>query len=134
MKQEKEKAPKAAATTQSAKGNNIQIQNTGKCPESQDPEIPGCRFVGSIAEETSGKRIPVYEPEQPTNGRPSINTLEGWNLFRRESMERLLQKRTGRKPTNEEIEAELDQQAAEAQRMVAQWEMNQSETLPKLFR
>lgn len=134
MKQEKEKAPSTAATMQSAKRNNIQIQNTVECPESQAPEIHGFRFVGYIAEDTSGKLIPVYEPEQPTNGRPSINTLEGWNLFRRESVERLLQKRTGRKPTCAEIQDELNHQAAEIKKLAAQREVNQPETLPKLFR
>lgn len=134
MKQEKEKAPSTAATMQSAK-NKIQHQNTADQTICQALEIPGCCFVGYIInEQTDGKAVPLYEPKQPTDGQSSINTLKGWNLLRWKSGERQLKKRTGRNPTNEEIQAELDQQAAEAQRMVAQLEMNQSETLPQLFR
>ncbi len=73
-------------------------------------------------EQTGGKLVPLYEPKQPTDGRPSINTLEGWNLHRWKSAERLLQKRTGRNPTGAEIQTELDRQAAEAKRLIAQWE------------
>lgn len=35
MKQAKEKAPRTAATMQSAKDNYIQVQDTGECLESQ---------------------------------------------------------------------------------------------------
>lgn len=122
MKQAKEKAPRTAATMQSAK-NKTQYQSTADQAICQAPEIPGCCFVGYIAnEQTGGKLVPLYEPKQPTDGRPSINTLEGWNLLRWESAERLLQKRTGRNPTGAEIQAELDRQAAEAKRLIAQWE------------
>lgn len=96
------------------------IQLTGE--KTPVPEIPGCCFVGYIAnEQAGGKLVPLYEPKQLTDGRPSINTLEGWNLLRWESAERLLQKRTGRNPTGAEIQAELDHQAAEAKRLIAQW-------------
>lgn len=121
MKQAKEKAPQAAATAQSAK-YKAQYQVTADQVVCQVPEIPGCCFVGDIAnEQTGGKLVPLYEPKQPTDGRPSINTLEGWNLLRWESTERLLQKRTSRNPTSTEIQAELDHQAAEAKRLIAQW-------------
>ena len=114
MKQAKERAPRTAATMQSAK-NKIQYQITADQAVCQAPEIPGCCFVGYIAnEQTGGKLVPLYEPKQPTDGRPSINTPEGWNLLRWKCAERLLQKRTGRQPTAEEIQAELDRQAAEA--------------------
>ena len=122
MKQAKEKAPRTAATMQSAK-NKTQYQSTADQAICQAPEIPGCCFVGYIAnEQTGGKLVPLYEPKQPTNGRPSINTLEGWNLLRWESAERLLQKRTGRNPTNAEIQAELDWEIAYVKRTIAQWE------------
>lgn len=123
MKQAKEKAPQAAATAQGAKKENkVHDQSTADRAVCQAPEIPGCCFVGYIAnEQTGGKLVPLYEPKQPTNGRPSINTLEGWNLLRWESAERLLQKRTGRNPTGAEIQAELDHQAVEAKRLIAQW-------------
>lgn len=124
MKQAKEKAPRMAATMQSAtQENKVHDQSTADQAVCQAPEIPGCCFVGYIANErTGGKLVPLYEPKKPTNGRPSINTLEGWNLLRWESAERLLQKRTGRTPTGAEIQAELDRQAAEAKRLIAQWE------------
>ena len=124
MKQAKEKAPQAAATAQSAtQENKVHDQSTADQAVCQAPEIPGCCFVGYIAnEQTGGKLVPLYEPKQPTDGRPSINTQEGWNLHRWESAERLLQKRTGRNPTGAEIQAELDRQAAEAKRLIAQWE------------
>lgn len=124
MKQAKEKAPRTAATMQSAtQENKVHDQSTADQAICQAPEIPGCCFVGYIAnEQTGGKLVPLYEPKQPTDGRPSINTLEGWNLLRWESAERLLQKRTGRNPTGAEIQAELDRQAAEAKRLIAQWE------------
>lgn len=124
MKQAKEKAPRTAATMQSAtQENKVHDQSTADRAVCQAPEIPGCCFVGYIAnEQTGGKLVPLYEPKQPTDGRPSINTLEGWNLHRWKSAERLLQKRTGRNPTGAEIQTELDRQAAEAKRLIAQWE------------
>ena len=124
MKQAKEKAPRMAATMQSAtQENKVHNQSTADQAVCQAPEIPGCCFVGYIAnEQTGGKLVPLYEPKKPTNGRPSINTLEGWNLLRWESAERLLQKRTGRTPTGAEIQAELDRQAAKARQLIAQWE------------
>lgn len=123
MKQAKEKAPRMAATMQSAtQENKVHDQSTADQVLCQAPEIPGCCFVGYICNEHTGYRtVPLYEPKKPTNGRPSINTLEGWNLLRWESAERLLQKRTGRNPTGAEIQAELDHQAVEAKRLIAQW-------------
>ena len=124
MKQAKEKAPQAAATAQSAtQENKVHNHSTADQAVCQAPEIPGCCFVGYIAnEQTGGKLVPLYEPKQPTDGRPSINTLEGWNLHRWESAERKLQKRTGRNPTGAEIQTELDCQSAEDKSLIAQWE------------
>lgn len=122
MKQAKEKAPQAAATAQSAK-NKTQYQSTADQAVCQAPEIPGCCFVGYICNEHTGYRtVPLYEPKAPTDGRPSINTLEGWNLHRWESAERKLLMETGRQPTDAEIQAELDRQTDEAKRLIAQWE------------
>lgn len=122
MKQAKEKAPQAAATAQSAK-DKVQYQITADQAVCQAPEIPGCQFVGYIAnKQTGGKLVPLYEPKQPTDGRPSINTLEGWNLLRWKSAERLLQKRTGRNPTSAEIQAELEWEVDYAKKAIAQWE------------
>lgn len=122
MKQAKEKAPQAAATAQSAK-NKAQYQSTADQVLCQAPEIPGCCFVGYICNEHTGYRtVPLYEPKAPTDGRPSINTLEGWNLLRWESAEKKLRMETGRQPTNAEIQAELDWEIAYAKRTIAQWE------------
>ena len=122
MKQAKEKAPQAAATAQSA-NTKAQYQSTADPAICQAPEISGCCFVGYIAnEQTGGKLVPLYEPKQPTDGRPSINTLEGWNLLRWESAERKLLMETGRQPTNAEIQAELDWEADYAKRTIAEWE------------
>ena len=124
MKQAKEKAPRTAATMQGAtQENKVHNQSTADRAVCQAPEIPGCCFVGYIAnEQTGGKLVPLYEPKQPTDGRPSINTLEGWNLLRWESAARPRQRRTGRNTTGAEIQAELDRQAAETKRLIAQWE------------
>lgn len=122
MKQAKEKAPHTAATMQSAK-NKTQYQSTADQVLCQAPEIPGCCFVGYICNEHTGYRtVPLYEPKAPTDGRPSINTLEGWNLLRWESAEKKLRMETGRQPTNAEIQAELDWEIAYAKRTIAQWE------------
>lgn len=122
MKQAKEKAPQAAATAQSAK-NKAQYQSTADQALCQAPEVPGCCFVGYICNEHTGYRtVPLYEPKAPTDGRPSINTLEGWNLLRWESAEKKLRMETGRQPTNAEIQAELDWEIAYAKRTIAQWE------------
>lgn len=122
MDKAKEKAPQAAATAQSAK-NKAQYQSTADQVLCQAPEIPGCCFVGYICNEHTGYRtVPLYEPKAPTDGRPSINTLEGWNLHRWKSAEKKLRMETGRQPTNAEIQAELDWEIAYAKRTIAQWE------------
>lgn len=54
-----------------------------------------------------GQSLPVYAPKEPTNGRPSINTLEGWNLLRHELAERDLLRKLHRQPTETEIIEEL---------------------------
>ena len=124
MKQAKEKAPQAAATAQSAtQENKVHNQSTEDQVLCQAPGIPGCCFVGYICNEHTGYRtVPLYEPKAPTDGRPSINTLEGWNLHRWKSAERKLLMETGRQPTNAEIQAELDWEIAYAKRTIAQWE------------
>ena len=128
MKQAKEKAPQAAATAQSAtQENKVHNHSTADQAVCQAPEIPGCCFVGYIAnEQTGGKLVPLYEPKQPTNGRPSINTLEGWNFFYRNAVEKQLQKQFGRKPTGAEIQDEMNRQAAEAKRLIAELETRES--------
>ena len=43
-------------------------------------DVPGLRYVGDISDEriNNGKPLPLFETVAP-KGRPSINTLEGWN-------------------------------------------------------
>ena len=52
-----------------------------------------------------GQSLPVYAPKEPTNGRPSINTLEGWNLLRHKLAERDLFRVLHRQPAETEITA-----------------------------
>ena len=81
MMQAKEKAPQAAATAQGAK-NNVQNQSTADQAVCQAPEIRGFQFLGYIANKRTNRRlVPLYKPQKPTDGQPSINTLEGWNFF-----------------------------------------------------
>ena len=54
-----------------------------------------------------GQSLPVYAPKEPTSGRLSINTLEGWNLHRHELAERDLLRALHRQPTEAEITEEM---------------------------
>lgn len=126
MMQAKEKAPQTAAAAQGAK-NNVQNQSTADRAVCQAPEIRGFRFLGYIANKRTNRRlVPLYEPQEPTDGQPSINTLEGWNFFYRNAVEKQLQKQFGRKPTGAEIQDEMNRQAAEAKRLIAEWETRES--------
>lgn len=46
-------------------------------------EIEGLKYIGmhSDSRVNGGMPVPLYEPKERTDGRPSINTLEGWNAF-----------------------------------------------------
>lgn len=126
MMQEKEKAPQTAAAAQGAK-NNVQNQSTADRAVCQAPEIRGFQFLGYIANKRTNRRlVPLYKPQEPTDGQPSINTLEGWNFFYRNAVEKQLQKQFGRKPTDAEIQDEMNRQAAEAKRLIAEWETRES--------
>lgn len=126
MMQEKEKAPQTAAAAQGAK-NNVQNQSTADRAVCQAPEIRGFQFLGYIANKRTNRRlVPLYKPQEPTDGQPSINTLEGWNFFYRNAVEKQLQKQFGRKPTDAEIQDEMNRQAAEAERLIAEWETRES--------
>lgn len=74
-------------------------------------EIPGMTFTGEFSH-FRGQSLPVYVPKGPTNGRPSINTLEGWNLYRHEMAEKHLLQVLGRQPTESEITEEMARNAA----------------------
>lgn len=108
MKQTKEKAPRTAATVQGAK-DNTHIQFIPELRNCQAEEIPGLTFLGYIAgRQTGGVPVPLYEPREPEAGRPSINTLEGWNLLRWETAEGEAKRKFGRNPTAEEVQDVLD--------------------------
>ena len=126
MMQAKEKAPQTAAAAQGAK-NNVQNQSTADRAVCQAPEIRGFQFLGYIANKRTNRRlVPLYKPQEPTDGQPSINTLEGWNFFYRNAVEKQLQKQFGRKPTDAEIQDEMNRQAAEAERLIAELEARES--------
>lgn len=74
-------------------------------------EIPGTVFTGEYAA-FHGQRLPVYAPAPRTDGKPSINTLEGWELHRREVAENHLWRVLHRQPTEAEIHEEMDRNAA----------------------
>ena len=126
MMQAKEKAPQTAAAAQGAK-NNVQNQSTADRAVCQAPEIRGFQLLGYIANKRTNRRpVPLYKPQEPTDGQPSINTLEGWNFFYRNAVEKQLQKQFGRKPTDAEIQDEMNRQAAEAERLIAELETRES--------
>lgn len=77
----------------------------------QVKEIPGMTFTGEF-NRFHGQSLPVYAPKEPTNGRPSINTPEGWSLHRHEMAENHLLQTLGRQPTESEITEEMDRNAA----------------------
>ena len=126
MMQAKEKAPQTAAAAQGAK-NNVQNQSTADRAVCQAPEIRGFQLLGYIANKRTNRRlVPLYKPQEPTDGQPSINTLEGWNFFYRNAVEKQLQKQFSRKPTDAEIQDEMNRQAAEAERLIAELETRES--------
>ena len=61
--------------------------------------MAGYEFVDMI--ETPHGVLPLYRPSARTDGRPDIDTLEGWNLLRYESAERQVSRKLGRAATRE---------------------------------
>ncbi len=47
------------------------------------PEIKGLVFAGYVSDPrvNNGAAVPLYEPAGRKDGKPSINTVEGWNAF-----------------------------------------------------
>lgn len=45
-----------------------------------------CTLVGTISnpDVNHGRPVPLFTPTEHTDGKPSINTLEGWNAFAQE--------------------------------------------------
>lgn len=118
----KKSAP-AAGTVEGAETKN-QNQFTATDTEMQAENIPGLKFVGTFSHPNvmDGAELPLYKPAPRTDGRPSVNTVEGWNRLRHDLSERHLLERFGRQPTEDEIQADMEQDAAEAHRIIAQVE------------
>lgn len=70
----------------------------------QVKKIEGLHFSGEYTETTQGVTLPIYDIDVPQNGRPSINTAEGWNARGRESRRERLIEKLKREPTDEEID------------------------------
>lgn len=58
------------------------------------------------------RALPVYKIKPREDGRPSINTVEGWNLHVMENIERRLVEKLGRQPTQDEIDEQLKEDCA----------------------
>ncbi len=83
-------------------------------PEQAVPELnlPSCfKYTGQQVV-CGTQRLPIYESGPREDGRPSINTLEGWNLYRRESAAAYLKSVLHRDPTEAEIDQQLKEDAA----------------------
>ena len=86
-----------------------------------DPfKAPGLRYVEHISHPqiNNGQPLPVFEPVAP-EGRPSINTFEGWNASADRANRRSFISANGREPQNrEELYAWVDQMCREAEATV----------------
>lgn len=73
--------------------------------QNEAPQIPGFVYTGkAVIFAGSGAALPLYKFAVPANGRPSINTLEGWNAFAERSREDNARCRLGREPTAKDLE------------------------------
>lgn len=85
-------------------------------------DIPGMTFVGycSTPKVMNGAELPLYESAPRADGRPDINTVEGWNLMRHDFAARALRKHLDREPEEVEIQTEMGRNAEDARRIVEQ--------------
>ena len=86
------------------------------------PKIRGLVYTGEFNDPrvNGGQPLPLYEPAPRTDGRPDINTVEGWNRMRHGFAARALRKCLGREPDESEIQAEMDRNAEKAQNIIEQ--------------
>ncbi len=65
--------------------------------------IPGCEFLGFIAAKNvnNGCPVPLFTPELPPPGKPSINTPVGWNAAAEKYNLRSFKVALGRDPVND---------------------------------
>ena len=81
-------------------------------------EAPGLRYVEHISHPQVNQPLPVFEPVEP-EGRPSINTLEGWTAAADRVNRKSFIAANGREPKNrEELYAWVDQMCREAESTV----------------
>ena len=59
-----------------------------------EPVLPGLVFAGYTADPrvNGGQPVPLYELAERTDGKPSINTVEGWNALVEEQERRYREK------------------------------------------
>lgn len=74
----------------------------------ETPKIQGMQFTGRFVSTGAGTAVPLYRFAEPADGKPDINTAEGWNASTMRNIEWKLTKKLGRKPTEEEKQAQLD--------------------------
>lgn len=77
--------------------------------QSRASELPGMAFKCTIT--TPYGPLPLYHSAERTDGKPGINTREGWADLCRTVARKRLVKRYGREPSAEEINAEMGQSA-----------------------
>ncbi|MEG1075071.1 MAG: hypothetical protein RSF84_08015 [Ruthenibacterium sp.] len=96
------------------------MQYEKKCNPDIVPPFSGLVHVGIVQDDfiNGGAPVPVFESKARTDGKPSINTLEGWNAFRYQSAQRTLLCKQGRMPTEAEIQHEMLVNAALAAQIV----------------
>lgn len=86
----------------------------------QAPEMPGFVFTGRLVRGLSREDppLPLYEFAPPAEGHLSINTIEGWQAYRYRCCAMDAERKLGRKPTEDEIHAEMEWNAAEADHII----------------
>lgn len=77
-------------------------------------EMFGCPFVGMVSDPhvNGGKPLSVYELSE--------ETVDSWNRKRFTLCEHTLKAKLHRTPTKQEVYAEMDRNAAEARRLIAE--------------
>lgn len=85
---------------------------------SADFHLPGAVFAGmcSNSRVNGGQSVPLFEPKGRTDGKPSINTREGWNALCREGNRHSFILANGREPANDaEVDAWVNRITGRAQ-------------------
>lgn len=86
------------------------------------PKISGLVYISEFSNPhvNGGQPLPLYDFAPRTDGKPDINTLEGWDRMRHDFAARDLRKQLSREPDEVEIQAEMKRNAAEARHLVEQ--------------